>query len=91
MYGAKRVILVLLEELRSTEYPGILGCIREKATEIPPIAEEAQKIGIPVVYFTISRGINLMGICRISNYIKENDIQFVHSHGYKLNIFLGLT
>lgn len=91
LYGAERVILTLLEELRNSEYRGTIGCIRERETEIPAIAEEAQRIGIPVVYFTMRRGLNPVGISQIINFIKENDIRIVHSHGYKPNIFLGLA
>ncbi len=90
LYGAERVILTLLEELRNSEYPGILGCIRERESEIPAIAEEAQRIGIPVVYFTMRRGLNLAGIRIILRFIKDNGIRLIHSHGYKTNIFLGV-
>ncbi len=90
IYGAERVILTLLEELKNTLYPGILGCIREKENEIPGIALEADRIGIPVMYFTMKRGLNPMGIRQITNFIKDNGLYLVHSHGYKPNIYLGL-
>jgi len=89
MYGAERVILTLLEEVKSSSYPGILGCIRETDAEVPSVAEEARFIGIPVIYFTMRRGFNPFGIHRILRFIKENNIRIVHSHGYKTNIFLG--
>lgn len=90
LYGAERVILTLLEELKVSRYPGILGCIREKESTVPAIAEEAQHLGIPVVYFTMRRGFSYSGIRCILRFIKENNIQLVHSHGYKPNIYLAV-
>jgi glycosyltransferase involved in cell wall biosynthesis len=90
LYGAEKVILTLLEELRGSEYPGILGCIREKKTEKVEIAERARESGIPTYYFTMKRGLNPLGIYEIVKFIKYNRISLVHSHGYKPNIFLGI-
>jgi glycosyltransferase involved in cell wall biosynthesis len=89
MYGAERVILTLLEEVKNSPHYGILGCIRENDTEVPSVAKEAQRIGIQVVYFTMRRGFNPFGIYRISKFIKEKNIRIVHSHGYKPNIYLA--
>lgn len=90
MYGAEKVILNLLDELKNSEFPGILGCIREIEAEIPQIAKEADKLGIPVQYFTMKRGLNLFGLKQIRKFINDNNIHIVHSHGYKPNIFLSL-
>ena len=90
MYGAEKVILTLLEELKSSAFPGILGCIRERETDAPQIAKEAKKFGIPIHYFTMKRGPNLFGLQQILRFIKDRDIHIVHSHGYKPNIFLSL-
>jgi len=90
MYGAEKMLLMLLEQLQRSKYPGILGCIRENTSETPDIAREAEHIGIPVVYFTMRRGYNLKGIRSIFRFINDQDIKIVHSHGYKSNIFLGL-
>jgi len=91
MYGAERVILTLLDKLRNSEYPGILGCIREREDEIPQIVSEAALLGIPVVNFTMRRGFNPLGLRQISGFIRDNNIMIAHTHGYKPNIFLGLS
>jgi len=90
MYGAEKVVLTLLNELKNTNYPGILGCIRQNDSEIPQIAKDAKRLGISIEYFTMKRGLNYFGIRRISKYISENNIRLVHSHGYKSNIFLSV-
>ena len=91
MYGAERVILTLLEELKYSEYQGVLGCIRERKNEIPRIALEAEMLGIPVVNFTMRRGLNPFGIRQIRSFIQDNGIKIAHTHGYKPNIFIGLS
>lgn len=90
LYGAERVVLTLLEDLKDSEFPGILGCIREKENGLPDIGREAENRGIPVRYFTMKRGLNPFGVYLISRFIRENHIRIVHSHGYKPNIFLGV-
>ena len=90
LYGAEKVILTLLEEFKGSDFQVILGCIREKETEEVEIAEMARKNGIPTHYFTMKRGLNLLGIYEIIRFIKHNNISLVHSHGYKTNVFFGI-
>ncbi len=90
MYGAEKVILTLLNESQGTDYPGILGCIRERKTDEVEIAERARDRGIPVCYFTMKRGLNPLGMYEIIKFIKLHHISLVHSHGYKTNIFFGI-
>jgi len=90
MYGAEKVILTLLEELKDSNFQGVLGCIRENDAEVPQIGKEAQSLGIPVKYFTMRRGFNPFGLQGILRFIRDKDICIVHSHGYKPDIFLGV-
>ncbi len=90
MYGAEKVVLTLLKELQDSQYPGILGCIRENENERLQIASEAEKEGIRVQYFTMRRGLSFSGLQNIRKFIEDQDLNLVHSHGYKSNIFLSL-
>jgi glycosyltransferase involved in cell wall biosynthesis len=90
VYGAEKVILTLLDESQGSDYPGILGCIREKKTDEVEIAERAGERGIPIHYFTMKRGLNPLGIYEITKFIKHHHISLVHSHGYKTNVFFGI-
>lgn len=91
MYGAERVLLTLLDELKESPFPGIAGCIKETVSEMPRIAQETRKRGISTEVFSMNRGFNPKGILQIANYLKHNDIRIVHSHGYKPNIFLAVA
>ncbi len=88
MYGAERMVVTLLEEMIASQFPGILGCIREHEDEIPQIAREAQTRGISIQYFTMKRGLNPAGILSVPKYVKENHVSIVHAHGYKPDLFL---
>ncbi len=90
LYGAEKVVLALLRELRRSQFLGILGCIREKETDNVEIAERAIEDGIPTYYFTMKRGLNPLGIYKILKFIKHSSISLVHSHGYKPNVFLSI-
>lgn len=90
LYGAEQVVLMLLDELKESSVRCTLGCIREKSTEVPRIAEEAQRRAISVELFTMSRGFNLKGMARILRYTERNDVHIIHSHGYKPNILLSI-
>ncbi|MCG3116090.1 MAG: glycosyltransferase [Candidatus Manganitrophus sp. SA1] len=90
MYGAEKVVLTLLEELRDSPFPGILGCICENDAEPPLIAKKAEAAGIPVKYFIMKRGLDFSGVRDVLNFIQDHGIRLVHSHGYKPNILLGV-
>lgn len=91
MYGAERVVLTLLDNLKaSTTYHCILGCIKEPQNDYVELGRLAEKIDIPVAYFTMRHGFSLLGVLKILLYIINNNIQLIHSHGFKPNIYLGL-
>jgi glycosyltransferase involved in cell wall biosynthesis len=90
LYGAEKVVLALLQQFKSADFPGILGCIRETDKEYPEIGRKATELGIQVAYFTMQKGLNPVGIYRIQKFIREEAIDVVHSHGYKSDIFSRL-
>ncbi|MDC4205468.1 MAG: glycosyltransferase [Candidatus Manganitrophus sp.] len=91
LYGAEKVILSLLNELRDSNYPGILGCISELRGKTPEVGIEAQRRGLPVRYFVMKRGLQLDGINEILQYVRSEGVDIVHSHGYKPNIMMSLV
>ncbi len=90
MYGAERVVIMLLSHLKDSKFRGILGCIREREDEVPVIAREAQRMGISLHYFTMKRGFNPFGLHQINKYVIDERIRVIHSHGYKGDIYAGL-
>jgi len=90
MYGAEKVVIMLLRQLMNTDFKCTLGCIRERKDEIPAIAVEAGRLGIPLHFFTMKRGFNPIGVRQINDYINYERIKMIHSHGYKGDIYSGL-
>jgi glycosyltransferase involved in cell wall biosynthesis len=89
-YGAERVLLELLTELRHSAHPGILGCLVASGSPHPEIARRAKAAKLPVHLFLSQRGIDFKVIHDIRRFAEENDICLVHCHGYKANISCGL-
>jgi glycosyltransferase involved in cell wall biosynthesis len=89
MYGAEKVVLTLLNNIKDSAYHQILGCIRESVDQEVELGLQAENLNIDVTYFTMKRGLNLKGIREINSFISNNSISILHSHGYKPNIFLG--
>lgn len=91
MYGAERVVIALLEELKRSSFSGVLGCIREDSSEVPAIAKEAMKRNLPVEFFTMRRGLNVLGALRVLRYARSNEIGVIHTHGYKPNMLCAVV
>ncbi len=89
-YGAERVLLELLVELRHSAYPGILGCLIEPHAVEPEIARRAKAEGVTVRLFQTRRGVDRNSAARIRDYVDAHRITLIHSHGYKPNILCGL-
>src|SRR5437867_9489880 len=90
LYGAERVLLTLLAELRRMNVLCVLGCLVETAVQMPELAHQAEKLGIRVEGFVIKHGFNLGILRQLREFIRTHSIQLIHSHGYKANILCGL-
>ncbi len=90
MYGAERVVLTLLQGLKSSPHRPILGCITESTCLKPELGKRAEECGIEVVYFPMFRGFNPSGIYAIVKFMENRQVEAVHTHGYKPTILLGL-
>lgn len=90
LYGAEKVTLSLLEELRGSDCPGVLGCLCVQGEDIPVIAKRCKELGVEVQLFPMRRGIDFSGIIQIMRYVKKTKTSIVHTHGYKPNILMSL-
>jgi L-malate glycosyltransferase len=76
-------ILSLLGKLNSNEM--VLG-VFEKG----PMYYDAQKLGINVTYFGQASRYDFSILKKIAQYIQDENIQIVHSHGPRANLFVFL-
>lgn len=89
MYGAEVMLLNLMKEHKKIGIDPILASIGEKQIEEKSIEKEASERGFQVEKFRIIPGPNLAGAINILKYAHKNDVDLLHSHGYKGNILLG--
>jgi len=89
-YGAERVLLELLIELRHSAYRGILGCLIEPHAAEPEIARRAKAEGVTVQLFPTRRGLDRNSAVGILDYVETYGIALIHCHGYKPNILCSL-
>lgn len=89
-YGAERVLLELLIELRHSAYRGILGCLIEPHAAEPEIARRARVEGVTVHLFPTRRGLDRNSASGIRDYVEAHGIALIHCHGYKPNILCSL-
>jgi glycosyltransferase involved in cell wall biosynthesis len=86
-FGAENVILELAKGLQHTDYRPIIGVFKNGSPAAEALAEMAQRYGIASVGFDDQRPFDHRAAGAIRNFIKEQQIDIVHSHGYKANVY----
>jgi len=96
-FGAENVLVTLSSELKKTEGFNVIGgVIRNQHNPHIEVAEECSRREIISQIFPCKGKIDFHAIRLIRKFIKKNNIQIVHSHGYKSNLLsrcatLGLS
>jgi len=89
LYGAEMVLLHLVAEQIRQGLEPIIASIGEKAIIEKPVETEAIKRGFRVEKFRMHPGPNLIGAYEILRFAWNEDVNILHSHGYKGNILFG--
>ncbi|MBU1012614.1 MAG: glycosyltransferase [Bacteroidetes bacterium] len=89
LYGAEIMLLNLATEQRKIGLSPVIGSIRKKGIPEKPIETEAMLRGLILKTFDMKPGPNIMGALDILRYARRENIDILHSHGYKTNIMLG--
>ncbi len=90
LYGAEKMLLALVEEqIKQGLEPIILssGALGEKDK---PLELEAIKLKLPLKVWRMKPGLNFREAWRILKWAKSEEVDVLHSHGYKFNILIGL-
>src|ERR1019366_3893989 len=91
MYGAEAVILNLLRTLQSGPHKCVLGIFSNSANPNLQFHEQALKEGFES-HLIICRGqIDRTTIADIRKLVVEADVDVVHAHGYKADIYVYLA
>ncbi|WP_163337117.1 glycosyltransferase family 4 protein [Desulfopila sp. IMCC35008] len=87
-FGAENVLVQLANELhKDSSCEVIAGIIENLGSPHVEVASECSKRGITSVCFPCSRKIDLKTILNLRQYIKDSNIDIIHSHGYKSNLY----
>jgi glycosyltransferase involved in cell wall biosynthesis len=89
-YGAENVVLNLMCCQKENNFKTTLGSIGTRSDGKKTIELKAAEIGLPVEIFRMANGPNVSGAIRIYKYAHKNNVDIVHCHGYKANIFSGM-
>ena len=90
LYGAEMVLLNLVAEQIKQGLEPIIASIGEKGIEEKPLETEAIKRGFRVEKFRMRPGPDYLGALKILKFARKEDVDILHSHGYKGNILFGL-
>lgn len=90
LYGAEQVLLSLCKEQQAQGItPIILSCgLPDEKTK--PLEAAAKNLNIECISWRMKAGINVKGMRHLLQHLKKENVQLLHSHGYKFNILLGL-
>ena len=90
LYGAEMVLLHLVAEQIKQGLEPIIASIGEKGIAEKPLETEAIRRGFKVEKFRMTPGPNYLGALKILKFARKEDVDILHSHGYKGNILFGL-
>ncbi|CDI03962.1 putative Glycosyl transferase group 1 [Candidatus Competibacter denitrificans Run_A_D11] len=89
LYGAERWILALIRHLDSTKVESIVSVIRDAPDLTAPLCTKAQELGFRTHIFEAYGRLNCSAIKQLRQFILSEEIQILHTHGYKTDI-IGL-
>lgn len=90
LYGAERMLLALVaEQIKQGLEPMILSA-GEQGIHQKPLEIEAEKLGLPLVVWRMTPGLNYPETRKICEWAEHWGVELVHSHGYKFNILMSL-
>ncbi len=91
LYGAERVLLTLAAEQTRAGLSPVILSIGSKGEGKKPLEAAAAQRGLQVFAFRMRPGANPAGALRILALARQQEIDILHSHGYKGNILLGMV
>ncbi len=87
LLGAERVVLEMAKYLPEFGYQPVLGIPVEAGQGVPEYASTAEKLGFEVVIFPIESAFDRRAIADIRQYVKEHQVDIIHTHGYREDFY----
>jgi len=87
MFGAERVLLNIGIGLRDKNHAAYLLCLRDSKKGVPEIHFEARRAGLASRVIFCDGRMDVKALFEIKNFMKTENIDVIHSHGYKSDIY----
>jgi glycosyltransferase involved in cell wall biosynthesis len=91
MYGAENMLVNLCRALERRECKIIVGVFRNQGDPHPEVAERLRSEGLAVDEIPCSGRLDWSAVRRIFRLIRSRQIDVVHSHGYKGDVYAYLA
>jgi len=86
-YGAENVLVCLAESLRSAGHENVIGVFHNQHKPNTQVADRAQALSLPTLIIPCRSRVDRGAVAAIREYVKNHDIDLIHTHGYKGNIY----
>lgn len=87
MYGAERWILALVRHLPTSRVNSIVGVVKDVPEDgEPALCAYARAIGARTHVFEAPGKLNWDGVRQIRRFLVDNEIDILHTHGYKTDV-----
>jgi len=90
LYGAERVLLDLAAASRDRGHRVIVCPIVAPQDESDPLGDSARALGLTVMPVTLPDGLRLRAFDAVIDVARAENVDVIHSHGYKANILFAL-
>lgn len=87
LLGAERVVLELSTYLPNFGYESLIGIPVETSHPDPEFLTSARESGYTAIKLPIDNAFDLSVTKKIREYIKDNNIDIIHSHGYREDLY----
>jgi glycosyltransferase involved in cell wall biosynthesis len=89
LYGAERWILALINNVDRSKIDSAVAVIIDDPDLKADLCQQAELLHVPATKIVAYGKINLSAVTQLKTYIQENEIDILHTHGYKTDI-IGL-
>ena len=89
LYGAERWILALIKHLDPEKVESVVAVIKDAPSLDAPLCREAESLGFHSHCIEAYGKVNFSAARRLRELIQKEDIDILHSHGYKTDL-IGL-
>lgn len=91
VYGAEKMLLALCAEQRRLGVDALVLSARLPGEAERAIDGELRKSGVPVISWPMRAGLNVRAMSEVLAWGAKNQVDVLHSHGYKFNVLLAVS